>query len=92
MSENIDPENLGQFIMPQSMLDKLFDLSGDSDGSKGFILAFVDQEGKPIVFTKSQNQIIELGLRKSLEQYLLDSEGSDLIYDDLGDSDGDFLE
>ena len=90
MSENIDPENLGRFIMPQSILDKLFDLSGDANGSKGFILAFVDQEGKPIVFTKSQNQIIDLGLRKALEQYLTDSEGSDLIYDDF-DSD-DFLE
>lgn len=90
MSENIDPENLGRFVMPQSILDKLFDLSGDANGSKGFILAFVDQEGKPIVFTKSQNQIIDLGLRKALEQYLADSEGSDLIYDDF-DGD-DFLE
>lgn len=88
MSENIDPENLGDFIMPDSMLEKLFELSGDENQGKGFILAFVDQSGKPIVFTKTQNQIIEMGLRKALERYLEESEISNLMYDDLDDEEG----
>jgi len=78
MSENIDPENLGSFTMPDSILEKIFDLSGDANQSKGFILAFVDQDGKPMVFTRAQNQIIEMGLRKALENYLTETEH---IYD-----------
>lgn len=91
MSENIDPENLGDFVMPESILEKLFELSGDENQSKGFIVAFVDQTGKPIVFTKTQNQIIEMGLRKALERYLEESEVANLIYDDFDDED-DFTE
>lgn len=91
MSENIDPDNLGDFVMPESILEKLFELSGDENQSKGFIVAFVDQTGKPIVFTKTQNQIIEMGLRKALERYLEESELSNLIYDDFDDED-DFTE
>ena len=78
MSDNIDPENLGNFVMPDSILEKIFDLSGDANQSKGFILAFVDQDGKPIVFTRTQNQIIEMGLRKALENYLIETED---VYD-----------
>lgn len=91
MSENIDPENLGDFVMPESILEKLFELSGDENQSKGFIVAFVDQTGKPIVFTKTQNQIIEMGLRKALERYLDESESANFIYDDF-DDDEDFTE
>jgi hypothetical protein len=71
MSDNIDPENLEEFALPQGLLGQLFDFSGDADHSKGFILAFVTQEGKPLVFTKTQNQIVEMGLRKALEKYLI---------------------
>ena len=67
MSDNIDPENLGVFSIPEAMLQKLFEFSGDADHSKGFILAYVDQNGKPMIYTKSQNQIIEMGLRKALD-------------------------
>lgn len=74
MSDSIDPENLGSFSLPRSLLEQLFEFSGGPDHSKGFILAFVSQQGSPLVFSKSQNQIVEMGLRKSLEKYLLDSE------------------
>lgn len=83
MSESIDPENLGSFVMPQNILDKIFNLSGAADQNKGFILAFVDQEGKPIIYTKAQNQIIEMGLRKSLEKYLIESEESEDLYGNI---------
>ena len=81
MSDNVDPENLGVFSIPESMLQKLFEFSGDADHSKGFILAYVDQNGKPMIYTKSQNQIIEMGLRKALEKYLIEIEGADMGYD-----------
>tara|TARA_B110000305_G_C19314752_1_gene575802 strand:- start:276 stop:542 length:267 start_codon:yes stop_codon:yes gene_type:complete len=77
---NIDPEDLDSFKLPDSLLDTIFELSGDANQHKGFILAFVTQEGKPIVYTRSQNQIIEMGLRKSLEQYLMNLEESESLF------------
>ena len=71
MSKDIDPESLPPFSVPETLLDQLFEFSGDADHSKGFILAFVTQEGKPLVYTKTQNQIVEMGLRKALEKYLI---------------------
>ena len=80
MSDNIDPENLGLFTIPEAMLQKLFEFSGDADHSKGFILAYVDQSGKPMIYTKSQNQIIEMGLRKALEKYLISLEEAETMF------------
>lgn len=80
MSDNIDPDNLGPFSIPEAMLQKLFEFSGDADHSKGFILAYVNQSGKPMIYTKSQNQIVEMGLRKALEKYLVDLEEAESMF------------
>ncbi len=74
MTDDIDPENLDSFAIPETLLKQLFEFSGDGDHSKGFILAFVTQKGNPLVYTKAQNQIVEMGLRKSLEKYLIGTE------------------
>jgi hypothetical protein len=87
MSDNIDPENLGSFMMPESMLEKIFDLSGDANHGKGFILAFVDQSGKPLIFTRAQSQVIEMGLRKAVERYLTETEEIESMYNHFGDED-----
>ena len=77
MSGDINPDELEYFSLPQGLLHQLFELSGDAEHSKGFILAFVTQEGKPLVFTKTQNQIVEMGLRKALEKYLIGIEDAE---------------
>jgi|TARA_R110000824_G_scaffold126117_2_gene285540 hypothetical protein len=84
MSEDIDPENLDSFSIPESLLEQLFEFSGSGDHSKGFILAFVTQQGKPLVYTKAQNQIVEMGLRKSLEKYLIGVEEAESMFN-MGD-------
>lgn len=71
MSEDfIDPENLGKFNLPENILHQLFEFSGSSGGDSGFILSYVNQEGLPSVITKATSPIVEMGLRKALEQYL----------------------
>ena len=80
MSDNINPENLSNFKMPESLLNKIYELSGEAEHTKGFILAFSTQEGKPLVFTRAQNQITEMGLRKALEKYLINLEETESIY------------
>lgn len=70
MSENIDPENLEEFNLPEKILTQLFEFSGCTDGDSGFILTFVNQQGTPSIVTKTNSPVVEMGLRKALEQYL----------------------
>tara|TARA_R110001592_G_scaffold130031_7_gene343081 strand:- start:6323 stop:6583 length:261 start_codon:yes stop_codon:yes gene_type:complete len=73
-NENFNDNDMPNFVLPESFLNQLFEFSGSTDGNKGFILAFVNQEGSPMIYTKADNQIIEMGLRKAIERYILDSE------------------
>ena len=73
-NENFHEENLPKFVLPESFLNQLFEFSGSTDGNKGFLLAFVNQAGAPMVYTKADNQIVEMGLRKAIERYILESE------------------
>jgi hypothetical protein len=66
----IDPENLGSFQLPENMINQLFEFTGSTNGDSGFILSYVNQDGLPSVITKATSPIVEMGLRKALEQYL----------------------
>ena len=55
----------------QSYLDNLFEFTGDGDDG-GFILAYVTQDGRPLIQCKIGSQIVEMGLRKALERFLDD--------------------
>lgn len=72
MKDNKEIENLKKFKIPQNHLDKFFEFTGNSDDelSRGFIMAYVNGEGFPVVYTKIASPIIELGLLKALETYL----------------------
>jgi hypothetical protein len=69
-SAEIDPEDLPQFSIPDSLLEQLFSFTGDGEESKGMILAFVSQNGSPAILSRTSTQVVEMGLRKALEQYL----------------------
>ena len=85
MSE-IDPSNLPAFQIPQSLLDKLYEFTGDtSDSSKGFLMAYTDQNGAPMIFCRAGSQIVEMGIRKALEKYLIEIENVDTPFDINGD-------
>tara|TARA_A100001011_G_C14320475_1_gene850335 strand:+ start:4365 stop:4631 length:267 start_codon:yes stop_codon:yes gene_type:complete len=86
--DNFNPDDISEFKVPDQLLQKIFEISGDTDHNKGFILVMVDQTGKPVVFTKSQSQIVDMGLRKSLEKYLIELEESENLLDpNSGDND-----
>ncbi len=51
------------FVLPESFLNQLFEFSGSTEGNRGFMLAFVSQDGSPMVYTNADGRIIELGLR-----------------------------
>jgi len=59
-----------EFEVPQKLLTQLYELTGGKDCYKGFIIAYADEKGTPIVYTSCESQILENGLIKSLEDYL----------------------
>lgn len=86
-NNDFNENDLPGFQLPQAFLNQLFEFSGSTDGNKGFLLAFVNQDGAPMIYSKSDNQIVEMGLRKALEKYLIELEELE-----LPDSGRDYLE
>ena len=77
--DNFEDLPLNTFVLPEAFLEQLFDFSGSTEGNRGILLAFVNQNGDPMIFSKSDSQIIEMGLRKALERYLLESEEAEYL-------------
>jgi hypothetical protein len=76
---NLDPEALPEFTLPESFLEQLYEFTGSSSANKGFVLVYTDQNGRPMVYSRTDSQIIEMGLRKSMEKYLIDVENAEGI-------------
>lgn len=87
--ENLDPENLESFKIPDSILNEIYELTGESSSNRGFLLACVGQDGRPFIYSRSETQVIELGIRKALEQYLIELESTNSL-DYFPESDQDF--
>lgn len=79
--ENIDFNELPNFQIPQSFLDQLYDFTGGSEGNAGYVLTYVDDKGRALVYSRSSSQIVEMGLRKALEKYLLELEEGEISFD-----------
>ena len=58
------------FSIPSGFVEKLYEISGDSDKHKGVIMIAANESGDPIIYTKFDSMITELGLTKALSQYL----------------------
>ena len=85
--EEIDPENLDDFQLPEGILSQLFEFTGCNDGDSGFILSYVSQHGQPEILTKTSSPIVEMGLRKALEQYLRQVSCNELKIEDIDEED-----
>jgi hypothetical protein len=72
--KEFDPDNLPDFTIPETFLNQLYEFTGGEDIGKGFILSFVDDSGRALVFNNSSSQIVDMGLRKALEKYLVQIE------------------
>ena len=62
-----------KFLLPEKILNELFELTGSKDAYKGFIIAYCDEQGTPIVFTNCESQITESGLIRCIENYITDN-------------------
>lgn len=70
MKKEQNSENFKNFKIPQNFFNKLYEFTGSDESSKGFIVAYVSQDGCPMIYTKVANPIVEMGLIKALEKYL----------------------
>lgn len=83
MSKNLNLNDSNKFVIPDHFLDKLYGFTGGQEGNSGFILSYVDESGKAVVYTRASSQIIEMGLRKALEQYLIELEEGEISIDSI---------
>jgi hypothetical protein len=68
--DEFEPEEQPEFTIPESLVNKLYELSGDSDKYKGLIIACVSEKGYPMIYARFESVITELGLKKALADYL----------------------
>lgn len=59
-----------EFSIPESFIEKLYELSGGVDKNKGLVLALCTERGNPVIYSKHDSVVIELGLKKALLDYL----------------------
>ena len=85
MAFDPNEEEIPLFSVPDSVLEQFFELTGKADAYKGFILAYVNEEGMPMVVSKIDTQIVEMGLQKALEQFLEDTATARLEFPELGE-------
>jgi len=67
---DMNEDSLPQFEISESTLTQFFELTGEADSHKGFVLAYVNEQGSPVIFSKTDSQIVEMGLHKALGQFL----------------------
>ena len=77
--KDIDPDYLSEFQIPESFLYELFELTGESENNRGFLLACVGQDGRPFIYSKAASPVVELGVRKAMEEFLVESQGHDTL-------------
>lgn len=78
MKKGNNSEEFKSFKIPENYFNKLFEFTGSSDeSSKGFIVAYVDQKGCPLVYTKIASPIVQMGLLKALENFIDDMNNSE---------------
>jgi len=81
MKKEANLESFKQFKIPENFFNKLFEFTGSDESSKGFIVAYVSQDGCPMIYTKVASPIVEMGLIKALEKYLLEVDNPEEIVD-----------
>ena len=77
---NLDPEDLPKFEIPARLFDKIYEFSGPVETTRGILLAYITQEGTPLIFARYGSKIVEFGLRKAMESYLQDAEDMSSVF------------
>jgi hypothetical protein len=80
--EEFEPDEQPEFSIPDSLVNKLYELSGDSDKYKGLIIACVTEKGCPMIYSRFDSVITELGLKKAMSDYLVRTDSDSEMLDE----------
>ena len=58
------------FFIPDKTISKLYDISGGVDRNKGVIMIACNENGDPIIYSKYQDSVTELGMKQALNNWL----------------------
>jgi hypothetical protein len=57
--------------LPDSLLAKLYDATGTTTGgNKGFFLAVINDQGDPVIISKSENSCVTFALKYAIETFM----------------------
>ena len=59
-----------EFSIPDNFIEQIYELSGGADKYKGMILALCSEKGSPMIYSKYDSSIVELGLKNALSNFL----------------------
>jgi hypothetical protein len=63
-------------VLPTSLLSKLFDATGTSDGGgRGFCMFVVDKDGEVCFIQKCEHEFVRRALMQTMETMVMGSEG-----------------
>lgn len=78
-------EDFKNFKIPDNFFNKLYEFTGSDESSKGFIVAYVSQDGCPMIYTKVASPLVEMGLIKAIEKYLNEIDNTEESIDMSGE-------
>jgi hypothetical protein len=59
-----------EFSIPDNFIEQIYELSGGADKYKGMVLALCTENGSPMIYSKYDSPIVELGLRQSIINFI----------------------
>jgi len=58
------------FSIPEGLVEKIYEISGDSERYKGVIMVVANESGDPVIYSKFDSVVMELALTKAIEGFL----------------------
>ena len=68
-----------KFEIPDSFLDQIYELTGDTNKNKGYFLCFIDEKGNCQIRHKYDSQASEFAINKLIEIYITQRQDAHLI-------------
>ena len=63
-------EEEAEFSIPDNFIEQICELSGGADKYKGMILVLCTENGSPMIYSKYDSSIVELGLKQAMVNFI----------------------
>lgn len=59
-----------EFSIPDNFIEQIYELSGGADRYKGMVLVLCTENGSPMIYSKYDSAIVELGLKQTMINFI----------------------